>query len=120
VTAAVRGMRLTADPAGAFRARARRDRARILLLAERLGGLADWDAVAHPLAELEQIAHGLAGAGGVFGHDAVSEAALRVERLAERWRTTAPSTLSPRRRSVLVRAMLVLAASLGAATAGGA
>jgi len=88
-----------------------------VLLTERLGGLADWDAVARPLAELEHIAHGLAGAGGVFGHNAVSEAALRVERLAERWRTTAPTTLSLRRKSVLVRALRVLAASLGVATA---
>jgi hypothetical protein len=118
LTVTIRPARLAADPAGAFRARARRDRMQILRLAERLGALAEWAMVARPLAELEQIAHGLAGAGGVFGHTAVSEAALRVERLAERWRAAAPPTLSPRRKSLLVRSVRVLAASLSVATAG--
>jgi hypothetical protein len=117
LTASVRPARLAADPAGAFRARARRDRARILLLAERLRGPADWAMMMQPLAELQQIAHGLAGAGGVFGHGAVSETALRVERLAERWQRPAAAMPSPRRKSRLVQAVRALAASLSLATA---
>lgn len=110
-------MRLSGDPDAAFRRRVRRDRARILRLTERLERLQAWSRVARPLAELEQIAHGLAGAGGVFGHAAVSLAAARVERLAERWRVALPATLSPRRKSLLAEAVRDLLARLSATIA---
>ena len=96
-----------ADPAALFRTRARRDRVQILRLVELLDG----EGVA-VLAELERIAHGLAGAGGVFGHADVSEAAARVERLSERWRIADLATLSPRRKSLLAGAVRGLAARL--------
>ena len=64
----------------------------------------DWHRVAMPLHTLEDLAHALAGAGGVFGFFAVSAAAARVERLAERWRTKPPEKLTSRRVALLARA----------------
>jgi HPt (histidine-containing phosphotransfer) domain-containing protein len=83
------------DPVQAFRARAARDRARTDRLMARLAdpGRAR---VAEPLAELEALAHGLAGAGGTFGFPALSETAARVERRLEGWRRAAPATLTAR------------------------
>ena len=101
------------DPAAAFRSRARHDRAELLRIGARIG-----DGAVPDLAELERIAHGLAGAGGVFGHADLSSAALRIERLAERWRAEALAVLSPRRKSLLARALRDLDERLSAANRG--
>jgi len=111
-------MALTEDPEAAFRVRMRQDRARILRLARRLRGQGAWTAIAPPLARLEQLAHGLAGVSGVFGHAGLGEAAGRVERLLERWRQEAPPCLSPRRRALLAAAIARLTAALRTAERG--
>jgi HPt (histidine-containing phosphotransfer) domain-containing protein len=105
-------LQLADDPVPAFRQRAHRDHGRVVRLAARLRNLSVWSHIARPLAELEDIAHGLAGASGVFGYPALGEAAAKVERLAERWRLEAPATLSPRRRVLLANATRSLIAGL--------
>jgi len=53
---------------------------------------------------LEELAHALAGAGGMFGFFPVSAAAAKVERLAERWRLDPPTTFTARRVTLLAKA----------------
>ncbi len=91
------------DPDAAFAARAARDRARIARLAARVNHAGS--GFARPMTEIEDLAHALAGAGGVFGFDAVSGTAARVERLAERWRRAGLRNLSARRRVLLSSAV---------------
>jgi HPt (histidine-containing phosphotransfer) domain-containing protein len=90
------------DPVQAFRERASRDRDRTGRL---MAALTDPSRarLAQPLAELEALAHGLAGAGGTFGFPALSETAARVERRLEGWRQAAPETLSGRQLAGLRR-----------------
>jgi HPt (histidine-containing phosphotransfer) domain-containing protein len=92
---------LPTDAALAFRERAKSDRARLLRLAGQVRDPIAWPRLARPLAAIEDLAHGLAGTGGVFGFPALSVAAARVERMAERWRLTSPATLSARRKASL-------------------
>ena len=101
-------IRQAEDPDEAFRRRALRDRERIVALARRLEKSAAWSRVAKPLQALEEVAHGLAGAGGTFGFLQVSEAAARVERLAERWRMNPPDTFTSRRAGSLARTIASL------------
>jgi len=83
------------DPVQAFRERAIRDRSKTHRLMAQLSDLT-WARLAQPLAELEALAHGLAGAGGTFGFPELSETAARVERRLEGWRRAAPATLTAR------------------------
>ncbi|HEX7007072.1 MAG TPA: Hpt domain-containing protein [Alphaproteobacteria bacterium] len=102
------------DPVQAFRERAKRDRARTDRLMARLDGLR-WRRAAQPLAELEALAHGLAGAGGTFGFPALSETAARLERRLEGWRRKAPTTLTARQIAGLRRLVERMAAELDVA-----
>ena len=101
-------IRQAVDQEEAFRRRALRDRECIVALARRLEESTAWSRVAKPLQALEVVAHGLAGAGGTFGFPHVSEAAARVERLAERWRMNPPDTFTSRRAGMLARAIASL------------
>ena len=107
-------IRQAVDPDEAFRRRALQDRERIVALACRLEKSAAWSRVANPLQALEEVAHGLAGAGGTFGFPQVSEAAARVERLAEKWRMNPPDTFTSRRAGMLARAIASLETMLRA------
>lgn len=103
---------LAADPEAAFRARAARDRQRLLRLAAALRQPVPWHRAAARLEEIERLAHGLAGAGGVFGFPAVSDDAVRLERLVERWRLEPPAEISRPRLAVFARRLAALLASL--------
>lgn len=103
---------LPADPDAAFRQRAARDRARLSRLAERVRHQGARPRMAKSLAEIEELAHGLAGAGGVFGYPSLSAAAARLERLTERWRQARLPALSPRRKSLLAGAIRSLIGEL--------
>ena len=100
------------DPDLVFRARAVRDRGRILRLAARLGKPIAWSVVAKPVAQLEEVAHGLAGSAGMFGFAAMGDAAARLERLAERWRLAPPDAFTARRVAILARTIAPLIAEL--------
>lgn len=102
------------DPIQAFRERARRDRASADRLMAMLTGL-DWARLAPALAELEALAHGLAGAGGTFGFPALSETAARVERRLEGWRRAKPATLTARQLAGLRRLVAHMTAELDVA-----
>jgi HPt (histidine-containing phosphotransfer) domain-containing protein len=102
------------DPERAFRLRAARDCSRIVRLAQRLRQSADWRRVAKPLRALEELAHALAGAGGMFGFLPVSAAAAKVERLAERWRLDPPKTFTTWRIALLAKATGALVDALQA------
>jgi HPt (histidine-containing phosphotransfer) domain-containing protein len=99
------------DPVQAFRERAARDRRRTDRLMAELTGL-DRARLAPPLAELESLAHGLAGAGGTFGFPALSETAARVERRLEGWRRAAADALTPRQIAGLRRLVARMTAAL--------
>lgn len=103
---------LPADPDAAFRQRAASDRARLSRLAERVRHQQAAPRFAKSLAEIEELAHGLAGAGGVFGYPSLSAAAARVERLTERWRQARLPALSPRRQSLLAKTLQSLIGEL--------
>ena len=94
---------LPADPDAAFRARAERDRRAIARLVKALHQPVRWRQAAASLAEIERLAHKLAGAGGIFGFAALSEDAARLERLLERWRLRPPGELSARRIATFAR-----------------
>jgi len=102
------------DPLQAFRRRAGRDRRQIERALAQLDATVDWPRVAALLTLLENIAHGLAGAGGVFGFSAVSNVASKVERQVERWRIDSKMELSPRRRNALAKSVGLLVAALSA------
>jgi chemotaxis protein histidine kinase CheA len=104
-------IRNPSDLVQAFRARALRDERRILRIEALLRASTDRTQVSELLVSLEDIAHGLAGAGGVFGFDSVSEAALRVELQVERWRH-GEMEWTPRRRTLLTRTVGALVAAL--------
>lgn len=89
--------RLAADPEAAFRTRAERDHKALTRLAAVLREPTTWRRAAPGLAEIERLAHKLAGAGGVFGFAALSDEAARLERLLERWRLRPPKEISRRR-----------------------
>jgi hypothetical protein len=69
------------DPDGSFAGRLARDRADLAGLAEALAGGAG-DGRDHILAEIEVLAHRLAGAAGTFGHAEVGAAAFDLEEAA--------------------------------------
>lgn len=92
-----------ADPGMAFRARMQRDRKTLIELSATLRRPTAWTRAASRLAAMEHVAHGLAGAGGVFGFMDLSEEAARLERLLERWRKQPPVEISPRRIAALDR-----------------
>lgn len=110
------GMPLAADPEAAFHARVRSDRARLQRLAAAMRAPARWRSVAAELGIVETLAHQLAGAGGVFGFTALSEAAASVERLLEAWRRHPPAEVSPRRMAGLQRRVAALLLELDAAS----
>jgi len=99
----VRRRRLAVDPDAAFRARMRRDRHKLIELSSALRCPMPWTRAAARLAAIEQLAHGLAGASGVFGFAALGEDAARLERLVERWRIRPPAEISMHRVAALVR-----------------
>lgn len=70
--------------------------------------------MAEPLQTLEELAHALAGAGGMFGFFPVSAAAAKVERLAERWRLGLSKRFTVRRAALLAKATSSLIAALRA------
>jgi HPt (histidine-containing phosphotransfer) domain-containing protein len=82
------------DPHAAFHARAQRDRRKLARLAGQVERAASRRQMAAALALIEGVAHGLAGASGVFGFTALGEHAAKLERLLERWRTLPLSGLS--------------------------
>jgi HPt (histidine-containing phosphotransfer) domain-containing protein len=84
------------DPHAAFHARAQRDRRKLVRLAGQVERAASRRQMAAVLALIEGVAHGLAGASGVFGFTALGEHAAKLERLLERWRTLPLSGLSHR------------------------
>jgi HPt (histidine-containing phosphotransfer) domain-containing protein len=65
------------DPDGSFGARLIEDRAELARLAGRIDPRSD--AGREALAELERLAHRLAGAAGTFGYPEIGEAALALE-----------------------------------------
>lgn len=65
------------DPDGSFAARLIEDRSELARLAGRIDP--ESDAGREALANLERLAHRLAGAAGTFGHSEISEAALVLE-----------------------------------------
>jgi chemotaxis protein histidine kinase CheA len=73
------------DPEEAFRRRCRRDRARLDALHHRIA-VADAEPPDAALAELQEVAHGLYGAGGTFGFDGISAAAGGLELMVEDFR----------------------------------
>ncbi len=100
-------LKLPEDPEAAFRIRLAADRAELVRLMAR-------PRTARTLADLEELAHGLAGSAGVFGHDRVGDAAARLERLAERYRLQKPGSRSQRQKSLLAGAAASLLAALSA------
>jgi HPt (histidine-containing phosphotransfer) domain-containing protein len=98
----------------AFRVRASRDRRKIMLVEALLRKSVEWPRIFEFLTTLEDVAHGLAGAGGVFGFSAVSKTAAKVERQAERWRLDLKQELTARRRAALLRSVGSLVAALRA------
>jgi HPt (histidine-containing phosphotransfer) domain-containing protein len=81
----------------------RRDRRKLIALSSVLRRPMRWTRAAARLAAIEQLAHGLAGASGVFGFAALGEDAARLERLVERWRIRPPAEISMPRLAALVR-----------------
>ena len=92
-----------ADPEMAFRARMQRDFQTLIELSAALRRPTAWTRAAGRLAAIEHVAHGLAGAGGVFGFTDLSEDAARLERLLERWRKRPPAEISVQRIAALDR-----------------
>ncbi len=92
-----------ADPETAFRARMHRDLKTLIELSATLQRPTAWTRAAGRLAAIEHVAHGLAGAGGVFGFTDLSEDAARLERLLERWRKQPPAEISSHRIAALAR-----------------
>lgn len=107
--------RRLADPHEAFRARVRRDRAKLLRLSAVLRRPIRWSRASSSLSAIEGLAHGLAGAGGIFGFAALGEDAARLERLLERWRLRPPAEISARRIAAFSRKLVPLLDHLGAA-----
>lgn len=107
---------LAQDPQAAFRARMRRDRRTLIELSSPLRGPMRWTRAAARLAAIEQLAHGLAGASGVFGFAALGQDAARLERLLERWRLRPPEEISPPRIAALLRRLIPVLEGLGSAT----
>ncbi len=105
------------DPEAAFRARLRRDRAKLLRLSKALNGPCGWRKVAVPVAEMERVAHGLAGASGIFGFARLGDDAARLERLLERWRLRPPKQMSPQRLAAFRRRLVSVIEKLEAAAA---
>lgn len=109
-----RATRTSTDPIQAFRHRADRDRREIERALAQLDATVGGPPIAELLAEIEDVAHGLAGAGGVFGFSAVSKAALKVERQLERWRLDLQRQLTSNKRAALSRSIGSLVAALRA------
>jgi HPt (histidine-containing phosphotransfer) domain-containing protein len=105
------------DPVQAFRDRAIRDHDAARRLMAQLSSV-PVARLARPLAELEALAHGLAGAGGTFGFPALSETAARVERRLEGWRRAAPATLTARQIVGLRRLVALMLAELDVVAGG--
>jgi len=105
-------VRNSSDPVRAFQARAKRNLRRIVKAQGQLCKSDDWRRISELLAVLEEIAHGLSGAGGVFGFSAVSETAAKLERQAERWRLDPNQILTSRRRAALAKSVGSLVAAL--------
>jgi HPt (histidine-containing phosphotransfer) domain-containing protein len=92
---------VSADPEAAFRARLRRDRTTLIELSATFRQPTAWTRAAGRLAAIEHVAHGLAGAAGVFGFTDLGEDAARLERLLERWRKEPPAEISSQRITAL-------------------
>ena len=103
------------DPHEAFRARVRRDRAKLIRLSAALRRPVRWRRVAASLSAIEGLAHGLAGASGIFGFATLGEDAGRLEQLLERWRLQPPAEISARRIAAFGRKLAPLLVHLGAA-----
>jgi chemotaxis protein histidine kinase CheA len=91
----LRFLELPDDPDAAFRVRAAADRTELTRLAQSLHGRNTISRDDDVLATLEELAHGLAGTGGVFGFPGVSTAAEKLERLAERQMRAKAAPLTP-------------------------
>lgn len=109
-------LRSDVDPQAAFQARLRRDHRDLIRLSAQVRHTAPWRHVAAPLVAMEGLAHGLAGASGVFGFAALGEEAARLERLLERWRLRPPAEISRQRMVAFVRALAPLLDGLFAAS----
>lgn len=94
---------LPADPHAAFRERVDADRVAILDIAGVVRDSAGGARLDRPLARLEKLAHGLAGASGVFGYPGLSRSALRLERWIGRYGIGPAGPLSPRRKASVAR-----------------
>jgi HPt (histidine-containing phosphotransfer) domain-containing protein len=117
VKARARQNSLAVDPHAAFCARMRRDRRKLIELSSPLRGPMRWARAAARVAAIEQLAHGLAGAAGVFGFAALGEDAARLERQLERWRLHPPAVISRQRRAAFARNLAPLLARLRDASA---
>jgi HPt (histidine-containing phosphotransfer) domain-containing protein len=100
----VRLLDLPDDPQAAFRVRAVADRGELLKLTQTIRAGIPPARTKHCLAAIEDIAHGLAGASGVFGFPDMGTVAARLERLAERYARLAPTPLDRRRIARLIAA----------------
>lgn len=87
-----------------FRERAARDRERLAALWRTLAESREDSAADPRWREIEDIAHGLYGAGGTFGYPAISRAAATLERHV---------AAQPRRPAALARAIAALLRVLG-------
>lgn len=106
---------IDADPEAAFRARAGRDRRKLVRLARQVEHATSPRRVLASLALVEGVAHGLAGASGVFGFTALGEDAAKLERLLERWRKRPPAGFSRRQLAAFRRRLQPLLDGLGLA-----
>lgn len=103
----LRFLTLPDDPDAAFRVRAAADHAALL----RLGKTARRP-TERSLIRLEEIAHGLAGTGGVFGFPKVSTIAAKLERLAARCRRLNAAAFGPDQAAKLAAMIDALVAQL--------
>jgi HPt (histidine-containing phosphotransfer) domain-containing protein len=105
------------EAAAAFAERLQRDGASIGVFATALAARARWEEIAEPLAGIEAITHGLAGAAGTFGYPELGDCAFRVEHLAERWRNDRAPILTRRRALLMGRRIAALMRALRRCTA---
>jgi chemotaxis protein histidine kinase CheA len=115
---------LPEDPEEAFRIRAKADRARLLRLRRRVDSTDTRPASDGALAAVEELAHGLAGCGGVFGFPGISTAAAQLERLVERHRRSKAAFTAQQRAQLakridtLIDRLALVGPAGGARTAG--